>query len=312
MKAFSYCNEHPKVSVLMACYNAERYLEKAIESILEQTFEDFELILLDDGSTDNSIKIEQQFALKDHRVRVEKNSTNQGLVFTRNRLLELAKGEYIAILDADDISYPQRLEVEIMYLEQHEDVDGISSACNFIDENGKHIGQLIFPPLNSNMVRAWLFFDDVIINSSSMFRRNIIVDNHLKYTDGYRVMEDYGLWTKYVVNGNWNVISTPLIEYRKSNSSTMHSLNNADKNEVKVIEDTIRLEYLREWNVTITGCDKERILSSLSMFRSKHTLLKKILCTKAYINLIFKARKVAFFKEFFWCALKIIKRMWHY
>ena len=127
----------PKVSVVMSVYNGERYLRAAIDSILNQTFSDFEFIIVDDGSVDLSADVVRSY--KDSRIRFFKQE-NSGLAAALNRSIELAKGEYIARMDADDISHPSRLQVQYDYMRAHPDVDILGAQAYLIDQEGVVIG----------------------------------------------------------------------------------------------------------------------------------------------------------------------------
>ena len=117
----------PKVSVVMSVYNAEPYLEAAIDSILNQTFRDFEFVIVDDGSTDGSTEILEKYAKGDSRIRLVHNAFNKGLIRSLNRGVKLAKGEYIARQDGDDVSLPQRLASQVQFLDEHPEI-GVHSA----------------------------------------------------------------------------------------------------------------------------------------------------------------------------------------
>ena len=127
----------PKISVIMPTYNSESFLRESIDSILNQTFKDFELIVIDDCSTDSSLKIIKEYKRKDNRIFFLKNDKNLGHNKTRNKGLKIAKGKYIAILDSDDISLEKRLEIQYAYLEKNPHIFLVGSSAIYIDENGK-------------------------------------------------------------------------------------------------------------------------------------------------------------------------------
>ena len=132
----------PTLSVIMSVYNAEKYLSQAIESILNQSFEDFEFIIIEDCSTDNSLKIIKNYVINDKRIRIiqkAKNKKMRGFIENLNIGLSEAKGKYIARMDSDDISHPDRFEKQVLFLDSHPNVFMVGSAINFIDENGKLI-----------------------------------------------------------------------------------------------------------------------------------------------------------------------------
>src|SRR5690606_26457619 len=127
----------PKVSVVMPVYNGERFLRQAVDSILQQDFQDFEFIIVDDGSKDHTWNILQDYARHDPRVILLRNDTNNGVLAARNRGLAVAQGEYLAVQDADDISLPQRFRLQVAYLDQHPQVSAIGSPAQRIDEHGR-------------------------------------------------------------------------------------------------------------------------------------------------------------------------------
>ena len=134
-------NSSPKISVMMIVYNAEKFIREAIESILNQTFSDFEFIILDDHSTDNSYEIINEYAKRDNRILVLHNEKNLGIAESRTKCIKFAKGKYIAIADADDISIPTRLEKQLKYLEEHKEYGVVGSFLELFDsETGKTIG----------------------------------------------------------------------------------------------------------------------------------------------------------------------------
>lgn len=125
----------PEISVIMSVYNDEKYIAKAIDSILTQSFSNFELIICDDYSTDRSSNIIEKYVKQDNRIVFFKNEKNLGLATSLNRCIERAKGKYIARMDSDDISLPNRFEVEYNYLEDNSDIVVVGCKCQCIDEN---------------------------------------------------------------------------------------------------------------------------------------------------------------------------------
>ena len=121
---------HPKVTLLMSVFNGQSYLKEAIESILNQTFEDFEFLIINDASKDNSLRIIQSF--DDSRIKLVHNSDNIGLTKSLNKGIDLAKGEFIARMDCDDISLPERLSMQVSFMDKNPDIGILSSANNFV------------------------------------------------------------------------------------------------------------------------------------------------------------------------------------
>lgn len=133
----------PQVSVLMAVYNTDRFLRQALDSILQQTFTDFELVIIDDGSTDRSGKILERYAARDARIRLTRRE-NRGVARTRNELIALARGELVAVMDGDDVALPDRLQAQVEFLEAHPQVVCVGGAQTWIDAAGRILVQ---PPI---------------------------------------------------------------------------------------------------------------------------------------------------------------------
>lgn len=198
-------NKTPKISVLVATYNAEPFIAQTIEAVLAQTFTDFELVILDDASTDATAKIVAEFT--DKRIVFLQNSKNLGISDTRNKLLQKAKGEYIAILDHDDICMPNRLEIQADFLDNNKD---IAMAGTWFE---------LFCPKTApwwrraivNMGWVWCHpcnptWDDalkgnVLMHPTIMFRRNALAKNNIFYRKEYSPAEDYDLVVQALAAG---------------------------------------------------------------------------------------------------------------
>lgn len=165
-------DKNPKVSVLMGVYNGEKYLREAIDSILNQIFKDFEFLIIDDGSTDNSSNILKSYI--DPRIILFKQN-NSGCYKALNLGLKYAKGKYIAILDSDDISHNERLEKQFEYLENHKECVCCSTDTNIIDEEGNHI-YTVRNNLSKKELSKQLPEKNPFTHSSLMIRKNIMLD----------------------------------------------------------------------------------------------------------------------------------------
>lgn len=209
----------PMVTVFIPCYNAGRFISETIDSILAQTYQDFEILIIDDGSTDNSSEILNKYAEEDERIRILKNKRNRGVGYTRNRGVREAKGKYLAIMDADDISVPFRLEKEVQYLEKHQSVGAVSGCMQVINERGRKIGEPLIVAYGAREVRARLFFRNVIVNSASMYRLNIVKSHNIKYKDDYHGVEDYMFWCMLINYTDIVVLGECFVYYRIVNSS---------------------------------------------------------------------------------------------
>jgi glycosyltransferase involved in cell wall biosynthesis len=167
----------PKVSVIIPVYNAEKYLARSIESILNQTFQNFEILIIDDGSTDNSWEVIQSF--DDHRISSLRNPKNQGVVQSRNKLLSIAKGEYFALQDADDWSEPNRLQVQLDFLESRRDLSICGTQYTKFDNLGNELFVSGFP-LEDENIRKNVPEHYQFLCASIMFRKSVY-----KHIGGY-------------------------------------------------------------------------------------------------------------------------------
>ncbi|NLZ34562.1 MAG: glycosyltransferase family 2 protein [Clostridiales bacterium] len=219
-----------KVTVFVPVYNAEKYIRQTIKSILNQTFKDFELLIIDDGSTDNTLKIINSF--NDDRIRVLKNEFNMGIPFTRNRGLKEALGEYLAIMDSDDIATRDRLKLQVEYLDKHKDIGVVTSSYY---QMYKNINFRKCKKIDNDMyIKAYLLFDSYVCNPATMIRMSCLGDT--KYNENYFVCEDYDLWVQLCGRGvKFGSITKPLLKYRKGHDNITKKSNKekrARRNEI--------------------------------------------------------------------------------
>lgn len=199
----------PKVSVLMPVYNGEKYIGQAIDSVLSQSFSDFELVVIDDGSTDKSAGIVASYS--DKRIRYVANPTNLGLAGARNRAIEVSHGDYLAWLDCDDISLPDRLLKQVALLDEHTD---IGLCGTWVRTLGLESEQLWRYPSDPGFTRARMLFDDPIATSATMVRRSCLAAKDLRFDTRFPPAEDYELWERISrTNGICN-IAEALTVYR--------------------------------------------------------------------------------------------------
>lgn len=215
----------PKVSVILPAYNAERFLKESIDSILNQTFPDFELIILNDGSTDKTEEIILSY--NDPRIRYIKNEQNLKLIKTLNKGIDLAKGKYIARMDADDISLPERFEKEVAYLESHPDVAVVSCFPYNMNMDGKLLGKSSYfsvtRPLPCKFVSM---FEPSICHPICMFRADAIKSYKYNDSEEYLHIEAYELWNRMFHTGaKGSMIPEFLLYYRDNTSSVCHVHN---------------------------------------------------------------------------------------
>lgn len=187
----------PPLTVLMPVYNAASHVGAAIASVLSQSFGDFELLVIDDGSTDESLEVIRDF--RDERIRVESQPRNCGLIATLNSGIGMARGSLLARMDADDLSHPERFAVQMDYLDSHPDVAGVSCAFDLIDERGDRLADDYgwFRPTQPLAVRWALNFGCFFTHSGAMLRTSALRAS-AGFDERYVHAEDYELWLRLV------------------------------------------------------------------------------------------------------------------
>lgn len=220
----------PKVTVLMPVYNGEKYLREAIDSVLSQTFSDFEFLIINDGSTDNSVEIIKNY--NDSRIRLIHNDKNRGIVFSRNRGLEESRGEYIAILDCDDIAYPRRLEKQLKFLDAHPDFGVIGSWVKLIDSAGQPTGVIWKNRISPEKIPSFLLFGNCFAHSSTIIRAKAIPP---ELYQPFEISCDYDLWIR--MSKKWKLWSLPeiLTKYRVHQKGVSKSKQELLNQEIKKI-----------------------------------------------------------------------------
>lgn len=186
-----------QVSVIMGVYNGEKYLAAAIQSILDQTLTDFELLIINDGSVDRSKEIIHSFT--DPRIVYVENDGNKGLIFTLNRGLELARGKYIARMDADDIALPGRLAQQFHFMEAHPAI-AVSGASIELFRDGQSLGKWRVP-VSDKAIAMNLLFIPCFCHPTAMMRAEVFRMHPFRYSTDYLHAEDYELWIRLLRNG---------------------------------------------------------------------------------------------------------------
>jgi glycosyltransferase involved in cell wall biosynthesis len=185
----------PRVTVLMPVYNAEAFVAQSAASILNQTFGDFELLVVDDGSTDATSEILRSY--DDRRLRIIRNPENLGLTRSLNIGLSEARGALVARQDADDISYPERLECQVAFLDAHPDVPALGAQFHSIDGRGRRRPLHLWMKCETSLGIRWqLIFENALIHSSVMFRRDVVADLFHGYDETFQRNQDFDLWTR--------------------------------------------------------------------------------------------------------------------
>lgn len=200
----------------MPVYNGEHHLSETIKSILEQSFREFEFIIIDDASQDHSWRIIEAHAMRDPRIAALRNDKNLGHQLTSNKALALALGEFIARQDQDDISLPERLDLQVDYLDRHSEVGLVNSAYYRLFPDGQRI--LRQPAVSHTGLRWRLLFDNVICHSAVMLRRQLLAACTLPYRD-LPGPQDYDLWVRLIRQTRAATLTTPLVLYRMQSDS---------------------------------------------------------------------------------------------
>ena len=214
----------PKISVIMPVYNADRYLDKSIQSILNQTFKDFEFIIVNDCSKDNSKEIIEKYKKKDKRIILINNSKNLGVQKALNRGLRVAKGKYIARMDGDDISHPERIEKQFNYLERNNHIFLVGSSAIVINEMNGKIG-LLSKYDNIRKTKRKLLKSNTLVHPSIMFRNT----QEFFYREKFKSSEDYDFYLRILSSGRAiSNIETPLVKYRISRDSFVSTMPNQE------------------------------------------------------------------------------------
>ncbi|TDL78991.1 glycosyltransferase family 2 protein [Peribacillus frigoritolerans] len=222
-----------RVTVLMPVYNGEKHLFEAIESILNQTYKEFELLIINDGSTDKSEDIIKKF--KDSRIRYVVNDYNIGLIKTLNKGLGLINSEYIARMDADDISLPTRLEKQIKFMDQNKDIAVSGTSILVFNNKGKVRKEIVSKePIK---IRTQLLFYPALMHPTVLIRKKIIEQGNFEYDEAHKSVEDFGLWQKMSVNYKLSNIPEILLKYRINESGiTQLAKKDIDKQDLMHIE----------------------------------------------------------------------------
>lgn len=231
----------PKISVIMPAYNTEKYIWLAVESILNQSFTDFEFIIIDDFSSDNTFKILEEFAKKDNRIKLFKNERNMWISYTRNKLIWLCNTNYIVSQDSDDISNNYRLELSYNFLEKNKTFWVVSWNNEIIDEDWV----LVWYRKYSNDIWNIILKKSPISNASCMFRKKLFIDL-LWYDEKLNYWEDYDLRLKFFRYWYWiKNLDENLIQYRIRKWQTkIDKLKDTIKNTIFIQKRAIKLYWI--------------------------------------------------------------------
>lgn len=222
----------PLISVVMPVYNGKRFLTDSIGSILNQTWKDFEFIIIDDGSTDGSVDVIRSFG--DRRIILLQNETNIGNYPSRNRGMKMARGKYIAVMDADDFALPGRLMRQFLYMEDRPETAITGSLVVFSTK------KVLLRPVKHEEIKVGLLECNSVPHSTLFLRKTDVVKHNLYYDETYRYSADYELLTRAIDCVKINVVPEVLLMYR------LHSeqISSANSTEQLRLADRVRVNYL--------------------------------------------------------------------
>jgi len=308
--------------VVLSVYNGEEYLNEAIDSILAQTYENLECIIINDGSTDGSLEIIEKYAKEDERI-VIISRENRGLIESLNEGIRRAKGEYIARMDADDVALPLRFERQVAYMQEHPGIGICGTAVEVFGENvHRHIWRL---EGEDRHMKAMLLFSSVFAHPTVMMRKSLIFKHNLFYDPKFIYAEDFELWTRFAQHTQMANLQEPLLQYRIVQNSVSREADRDVKRRYEVMSQ-IPLSYFdkmgieqsekRSWlhfnlstNLRIeqSKIDFSELSQYFSLLLKKNdetalfdsNALKKVLGKKWLINLYYRKRIKAVFSKYF-------------
>lgn len=252
----------------------EKFLREAIESILAQTFTDFEFLILDDCPTDDREQIVKSYT--DKRIKYAKNPQNMGISASRNKLIDMAQGEYLAIFDHDDISLPERLEKEVTYLDTH-------PKCGVVSCAKKNIigGKVVVYPENNTEITRQLFVSCCVIHSASMVRKSVLEANNIRYEEEYSPAEDYAMYCRLVGKTEFHNLPEVLFHYRNFAGNTTHLQKQKMNDKTVQIKDFVRRDNPLLWEKILPNVEQISHVKFLGL-----PLIKIVRCgktTKGYL-----------------------------
>lgn len=248
-------NKSVLVSIGIPFFNSEKYLSYAITSVIEQTYTNWELILIDDGSTDKSLKIAEKYKKKDSRIRLLSDGENLGLPKRLNELSNYAKGKFYARMDADDMMHPNRIKKQVQYLQEHPNVDLVGTGLIAIDNHNNIIG--LRNGLSKtkyslkNIIDGQWCVHPTITGKTSWFKKN-------EYDSSLKRAQDYDLWVRTVQNSCFSKLEYPYLYYREASTPTLSKYYTATKHSLKIYWKNRKI-------LTLFTCMKFSILKILKL-----------------------------------------------
>lgn len=260
---------NPRISVIMSLYNTpEKWLREAIDSVLNQSYKDFEFIIYEDCPTDNSEYIVDDYQTRDNRIVVIKNTENRGLTRNLYDAVNMARGEYIARMDSDDICVLNRFEKQIEYMDSNPEVAVVGSYTNVFSENFNTIGMIdLDDDMEVTRIRM-LFSNAGVAHPSAFIRKSFLEKNNINYDCEYKKSQDFGLWSDIINHmGVIRVIPEILMNYR------VHDNQISNKNKVEQ-NDCAKRIILRQLSLLIDEVDNESFCTHMALYSFDYSIPK--------------------------------------
>jgi glycosyltransferase involved in cell wall biosynthesis len=239
------------ISITIITHNREKYIAEAIESVLDQSFKDWELIIIDDASTDNTAEVVAKYLVQDHRIKFHSENVNLGITKARNLALQLTQGKYVAVLDSDDVWIDSdKLQKQYHFLENNSDYILVGGAVIVINEHGQEIRRYKNPSKDED-IRARILLRNPFLHSSILFRREVAVECGLY--KNYSVGEDYDLFLKMGQVGKFANLEDYLVKYRKHDSGITWSKRVSAAKDHLVIIKKFKKNYPNFFSALIKG-----------------------------------------------------------
>ena len=269
-------NKKPLVSVNMVSFNSEKYIAESIQSILNQTYKNFELIIVNDGSTDNTLREINNF--NDSRIVIINNKNNFGIPHSRNIALRASNGKYIAIQDSDDVSLKERLHIQVNYLENNLKFGLVGSLAIGIDQDGKTLNRKQSLGLNSRETKVMIFFRNCFTHSTIMYRKNKL--KKIYFDQKFKITQDYDAIIKIARDSKIKNIDEALIMYRFHENSISQNLRDKEEEEKIIIGSQLEKLGISNTKKNIIAHKKFKIRTihkNLGLIFAQLGLLEKLL-----------------------------------
>ena len=295
----------------MPIYNVDQYISECLESILTQPLSDFELLILDDCSTDNSVQTVSKFALNDERVTLIRNSENIGIIASRNKLMKLAKGQYSAIMDGDDICHPQRFFKQIEYLDNNPEITILGSSYSTFGDTER----VINVPSDPSSIEGNLIFANVVCNPSVVYRTAIFQEQGCEFNDEFKGAADFELWSR--LSQTLKIANLPehLLKYR------VHASQESTANRERQTKAHLRVVRQNLSRFDIAGLDIEKFEPmiwprklELEQLEELGTVVKRVHNHFSATTLAFRFSAIAFLEARYktLCAMQGVIGIWEY